>query len=141
MEKYSINGVEMEYDTFDLDAMELLDSEVNRIRDEVEAVQRDGLDSAGYIRVLREQGENILDFFDTVLGDGAAAKIFGTRMNIRDIMNAYRKFTADVAEVRGTLAGDLPGGGNREQRRAAEREQRRRRKAAVSALARADAEG
>lgn len=103
MEKYVINGVEVEYDTFDLDAMELFDGEVIRIKNNAEAARDRGWDSENYIQVLREQGENILDFFDTVLGDGAARKIFGGRMNIRDIMEGYRKFTGDVAKMRGNL--------------------------------------
>lgn len=132
MEKYIINGVEFEYDTFDLDEMELFDSEVKRVQKEAEAVEQQEWEADDYLQILREQGENILDFFDTVLGEGSARKIFGSRMNIRDIVAAYKQFNSDVVKVRGDLGG-LAGGSaegvsaeNREQRRAADREKRRR---------------
>lgn len=128
MEKYIINGVEVEYDTFDLDAMQLFDDEVKAIKEDVEAARDKGWNSENYIQVLREQCENILDFFDTVLGDGAARKVFGSRMNIRDIMEGYRKFTSDVAKTRSELKntdGPAPAT-NREQRRPVERQRRRK---------------
>lgn len=136
METYIVNGVEVEYDTFDLDAMELFDGEVTRLRDSVKASQKQAEDSGNYIEMLREQGENILDFFDTVLGEGAAQKIFGSRMNIKELLNGYRDFIKNVVETRKELDGKASGSEvqswNREQRRAAER-QRRREEAAARA--------
>ena len=129
MEKYIVNGVEVEYDTFDIDSMELLDSEVTRLKNEIDAIKRDGLNSAEYIKILREQGENILDFFDAVLGDGSSTKIFGNKMNIRDLLNEYKKFTDDVAKVRSEIGSEfktVAPPSNREQRRAKNREERRR---------------
>lgn len=125
MEKYIINGVEVEYDTFDLDNMERFDSERAALQEKVNAAEFNGVDS------LREQAENILDFFDAVLYDGAAHDIFGDRVNIRDIIDGYRKFGNDVmkavtdwgAQFKNAVAVQSVAP-NREQRRAAERAQR-----------------
>ena len=132
MEKYIINGVEMEYDTFDLDAMELLDGEVLRLQEEIGNASQKDWNIDNYTGFLREQCENIMDFFDTVLGEGSAKKIFGGKTNVKQIMTVYRKFVDDVTKVRASLGGGLgpseavPAAPvNREQRRAAEREKRR----------------
>lgn len=131
METYIINGVEMEYDTFDLDAMELMDSEVVRVTDMIESYQKKDWNFDSYTGFLREQCENIMDFFDTVLGEGSARKIFGGKTNVKDIITSYRRFVDDVTKTRASLGGsaDVPAApeapSNREQRRAAEREKRR----------------
>lgn len=138
MEKYSINGHEVEYDTFDLANMELFDSEVMRVEREVKALRAENANVENYIAMLREQAESVLDFFDTVLGEGTAREVFGGRVNIRDITAAYRGFTEDVVRMRKSLfAGSVASApANREQRRAAERQKRReeaQRKAAEKA--------
>lgn len=118
MEKYTVNGIEFEYDTFDLDNMEAFAREVEEMRDRVESIYPEGAGMTDQVRILREQGEHILDFFDTVVGEGTAEKLFGRRMNIRDLLEGYKSFTAAVAKVQGTLGGE-----NREQRR--DRQKRR----------------
>ena len=133
METYVINGHEVEYDTFDLDAMERYDQEVKRIKDGADALKNSGVSPDNYIPCLREQCEAILDFFDVVLGDGAAQTIFGGKTNIKEILGAYQAFTADVANaIRGFTPAAAAAPGNREQRRAMEREARR--KQAVQAV-------
>lgn len=128
MEQYVINGHEVEYDTFDLANMELYDSEVRRIDGSVRSLNPQSIGDR-YLAVLREQAESLLDFFDTVLGEGQARAIFGDRMNVRDIFTAYRKFTEDVAKEMGkglAVAAPVPAAPqNREQRRAEERAKRR----------------
>lgn len=137
MEKYEINGVEVEYDTFDLVNMELFDSEFRRVTGTAQAQQQNGVGPEGYLAAMRELAEAITDAFDVLLGEGASARLFGGRTNIRDIAFAWNRFTADVADRMARLAeGVEPPAAppaapvpdlNREQRRAAEREQRRQR--------------
>ena len=92
--------------------------------------------------MLRALCEEICDFFDVVLGEGTAQKLFGGRMNVREITDSYRSFTRDVVAQLGTQAAAgmaaAPTPGNREQRRAALREQRRQ-EAAVRAREKAQA--
>lgn len=128
METYIINGQEVEYDTFELSNMELFDSEVRRIEAAVRGLDPQRAADGDYIAVLREQADNIMDFFDTVIGEGTSRKVFGGKVNIRDLSQAYRAFTQDVLQKQRTAfavpsAPNTPG--NREQRRAAERAQRR----------------
>ena len=129
MEKYIVNGHEIEYDTFDLANMELYDSEVRRIEEEVKSLDPQSVAGDDYLRVLRGQAESILDFFDTLLGEGTAKAVFGGKVNVRDIFAAYRSFTQDVPKMlRDGFSGAAPSAalpGIREQRRAAEREKRR----------------
>lgn len=141
METYRINGIDVEYDTFDLANMELFDSEYRRVTDFARKV-KDEAETESYLTVLRALCEEICDFFDTVLGEDTAQKLFGGRMNVREITDSYRSFTRDVVAQMGTQAAagiaapSAPG--NREQRRAALREQRRQ-EAAVRAREKAQA--
>lgn len=123
MEKYIINGVEVEYDTFDLVNIELMENEKDRLRELGE--QKKNCSSVQDLRILCEA---VIDFFDTVIGEGTSQKVFGGKMNVKDIFNSYAAFLSDV-ERQGAL---LHGGKketlqmNRDQRRAAEREKRRK---------------
>lgn len=128
MDKYIINGVEIEYDTFDLVNMEVYDSEVKRVAAEAERLRGVELNRDNYLGILRGQCESIMDAFDCIVGEGTARMLFGTRVNVADILNAYGEFTGAVAARLGNLSGGQTApapAGNREQRRAAEREQRR----------------
>lgn len=126
MDKYIINGVEVEYDTFDLTNLELYGSEAERLHkkaEEANAVSKGGAPYAEQVAALRELCEDILDSFDCLLGDGMAEKIFGGRMNVMNITQAYKQFIDDITvRVRAMQAET---GGNREQRRAADRARRR----------------
>lgn len=122
MEIYTINGVQVEYDTFDLDNMEKFHAEVQKVSDDMNALQERMKNGESPIALLREQANRVLDFFDDILGDGHATKIFGDRVNILEIANGYKAFTAAVGEAEGKLGETLAGTGmNREQRRAAAR--------------------
>lgn len=104
MEKYTINGVEVEYDTFDLDNIEKLDEAVQNILETVDGLRERMAGGENAAALLREQANAFLDFFDDVLGDGSARKIFGDRVNILKIANGYREFTDAVAEEQKKLA-------------------------------------
>lgn len=119
MEKYIINGVEVEYDTFDLDNMEALDKAVKQIQDDVNDLQARKADGEDAMKLLREQANCFLDFFDDVLGSGSARKIFGDRINILKIANGYKEFTDAVAAQQSKLSEAVGQSKmNREQRRA-----------------------
>lgn len=122
MDTYKINGVDVEYDTFDLDNMEALEEAVNAVVDGVTALQerKDGGESA--VKILRDQANLFLDFFDDVLGDGAAKKIFGNRINILDIANGYKEFTDTVAAKNAQIKNAIGTPMNREHRRRMKRE-------------------
>lgn len=125
MDKYIVNGVEFEYDTFDLVNMEVYRDEVKRVADLSELAK--DVTTENYIEIIREMCEGVMDAFDTIIGEGTSNLLFGGKVNAKTIPAAWAEFTQAVAKVMNT---DIPGAEsnvpmNREQRRAAERAARR----------------
>lgn len=134
MSLYTINGVSFEYDEMDLVNLELYRSELERLKNGAYGVDVDKVDDAAALSFIREQCEAVLDFFDCVVGEGTAERLFGPRRNIREILGAFNDFQSAVAKNLAALKDDMaPAPVNREQRRAAEREQRRKEAAARAA--------
>lgn len=128
METYTINGVNVEYDTFDTVNIRLFQTEAQRMSREMNEIDKSDPDSLYEICMM------VRDYFDTVVGEGTAEKCFGTRNNVRDIAIAYAKFIEDVLNTMRSAERvsipNVPGAPvaapvNREQRRAAERAARR----------------
>lgn len=129
METYNINGVAVEYDTFDTVNMELFINELERVQKETEALPND------VTAYMKGMCELVRDFFDTLIGEGTSDKCFGPRSNLKAIVFAYGVFVRRVAEemasikdIMGSNAikyGSEPAPTNREQRRAEERARRR----------------
>lgn len=119
MEKYIVNGVEIAYDTFDMDCLEAWEEEVQRVADESGAE----LENEGSLEKIRRVCEAMKDFFDQVCGEGTARKVFGERTNVRAVYDGYRAFTEEVGkEVRAYAARmDAAAPANRAQRRGAGR--------------------
>lgn len=136
METYIVNGVSIEYDTFDLVNMELFGTEVERLKDFADSINGKQYNAfADSVADLREMCEGIRDFFDCVVGEGTSEKVFGTSVNALDITQAYHKFVTEVsARMQNGFSAPVAPAMNREQRRAAEREKRR-----AEAAARAEA--
>lgn len=149
METYIINGVEVEYDTFDVTNMEIYGAEVQRLAELGKKLERseEKADYFSAVQTLKIFSEEVLDAFDCILGEGSSRNIFGDKVNVKAIMNAYGEFTDAVNKATRTMfgaenpkpVGYQPESMNREQRRAAEREKRRA-EAAERAKAKAHAE-
>lgn len=125
MEKYTINGHEVEYDTFDLVNMEIFRGEADRVTEAANALAES--DPEDYLASIRTFCETIMDAFDTVLGDGTSHEIFGGKVNAKVIPEAWKEFYAAVLHEMnpGTAKTTPTQSANREQRRAAERQARR----------------
>ena len=136
MDTYIVNGVSVEYDTFDLVNMELFGTEVERLKDFADSINGKQYNAfADSVADLREMCEGIRDFFDCVVGEGTSEKVFGTRVNALDMTQAYHNFVAEVsAKMQNGFSAPVAPAMNIEQRRAAEREKRR-----AEAAARAEA--
>ncbi len=146
MDTYNINGVAVEYDTFDTYNMELFISEVERSQNEASSLPKETMS------YLKGMCELIRDFFDTLIGEGTSEKCFGTRNNVKVMIFAYGSFIHDVGEKMASIedfVGTIPTfptfgvpatPTNREQRRAEERA-RRRAEAAERVKLRKDNEG
>lgn len=122
MDIYTINGVQVEYDTLDLVNMEVYDGEVRRIADEANKLKNTPITEDNYLSVLREQCVGIMDAFDCIIGEGTSEKLFGGKCNIETILDSYGEFTKAVAQ---RVANMRKTPMNRQQRRANERQQRR----------------
>ena len=66
MDKYIINGHEIEFDTWDQVNLELFDSERKRTMEMMKQIE-DDLNDENAVASLREISDVIRDFFDTVL--------------------------------------------------------------------------
>ena len=128
MDTYNINGVAVEYDTFDTYNMELFISEVERSQNEADGLPKETM------AYLKGMCELIRDFFDTLIGEETSEKCFGTKNNVKSMIFAYGSFIHDVGEKMASIkdfVGTIPTFGvpaapvNREQRRAEERARRR----------------
>lgn len=144
MDIYNINGVAVEYDTFDTVNMELFINELERVQKETEALPTK--DVTAYMKGMCEL---VRDFFDTLIGEGTSDKCFGPRSNLKAIVFAYGDFVRRVAEEMASIkdiANGLPVPGaaatptNREQRRAEERARRRAEAAERVKLRKSDAD-
>lgn len=102
METYNVNGVKFEYDTFDLVNMEIRHAEAQRVFDAVQKYESLVNSDQPYdtqFAGLRAVCEVILDAFDTILGEGSAAKIFGGRINVMLVPAVFKQFAEDVDET------------------------------------------
>lgn len=143
MDTYNINGVAVEYDTFDTVNMELFINELERVQKETEALPKD------VTAYMKGMCELVRDFFDTIIGEGTSEKCFGPRSNLKAIVFAYGDFVRRVAEEMASIT-DIMGSNaikygseraptNREQRRAEERARRRAEAAERVKLRKSDA--
>lgn len=92
MEKFTVNSKEVEFDPFDLDAMEAYMEGTALVEEQRKA----GPAGEGPVDALRRVCGSILDFFDDLLGEGKAQALFGHRVNVKDIFEGYRDFTTQV---------------------------------------------
>lgn len=120
MDKYIVNGVEIEYDTFDLDSIECWEREILQVSDETNTT----VTGESPTDRLRRICNAFLDFFDAVCGGGTARKVFGDHVNVKDIYTGYGSFVQQVSaasnEFTASIRADRQPTGNRAQRRAAE---------------------
>lgn len=93
MERYMVNSVEIEYDTFDIDNLTAWEEEVSRVAEETEIT----LEGESGLEKLRRVCYAMMDLFDRLCGEGTARKIFGERVNVKAIYEGYHAFTSAVS--------------------------------------------
>ena len=122
MSIYTIQGQDVEFDPFDVEAYERYESQLEQMRKIKEEIPT-GSAAAG----MRFLCHAVMNFFDDVAGEGTAQHLFGERTNLKDCFDAFYAFTEAVSgEIKGytettSLPIDAALAGNRAQRRAAER--------------------
>lgn len=123
----NILGVELEYDFFDADQLEVYERENQRVAEDIkEPTQYEGKSTADAIRI---QCHIVDRFFDAVFGTGTAKEIFKGKANIRDHMEAFGIVAQGARDARGELdAVEEKYAPNRAARRQAERDNRQAQK-------------
>lgn len=92
MERFTVNGAEVEFDLFDLDVLDRYLAGLDRVDSERQMTQA----GEGAVATLSRICETILDFFDDQLGEGRAEELFGERVNAKAIFEGYKEFTGQV---------------------------------------------
>lgn len=123
----NILGIELDYDFFDADQLEVYERENKKVVEDIKEPSRyEGKSTAD---ALRMQCGIIDRFFDTLFGAGTAQKIFKGKANIRDHMEAFGIMSQGAmnarAELEKTLDKYTP---NRAERRQADKENRQAQK-------------
>lgn len=86
-EIFEIFGNEFEYDFFDADLLDVYEQENQKLLDAIhDESQYNGKSTADG---LRYQCKVVDNFFDALLGEGTAEKLFHGKANIRDHMEAF----------------------------------------------------
>lgn len=136
MKTYIVNGKEIQYDPYNPVNIELFHSEVKRIADYARKAQENP-ENISVMDFLHSQSNEMMEFFDTVVGEGTTSAIFGADTSLQDIADAYKGFAEEVTKDLTKLAAVLnsrvsnpnllhyspeAGAANREQRRREARE-------------------
>lgn len=109
--KFVVNGCEIEYDPFDLDAIEIWDDTIDSLNAVLSTPKPENVRA---IDALRAKCNAMLDFFDAVCGEGtsqaifgAAQAAFGTHISVKDLTDCFAAFTRDVGAVRSAVWADM----------------------------------
>lgn len=123
----TINGVELEFDIFDLDTAEAYE-------DGMELVQKTAASAPknkSLTDVIQVQCQAVFDFFDMVFGEGTSGTVFGNRMNLMHCLKAFEQVVKHVdlqmkeaEEIKNKYAKRKQEQGNRAQRRQVGRDSR-----------------
>lgn len=90
-----INNVELEFDWLDLDIFDRYTNAHEVLMDNLKASQKE----TDLRIMLRNQCEDIFDFFNEVFGEGTDKKIFGNKINWRECFNAFETFVVDFNKM------------------------------------------
>lgn len=85
---FSYNGVDFEFDTFDADCADKLESAMGELRKAEQKIQKEG----SIATLVRAQCKMLRDFFDTIFGENAGNKLCGESDNFNNCRNAYVSF-------------------------------------------------
>lgn len=120
----NVLGLDMEYDFFDADQMEVYERENRRVAEDIkEPTQYKDKSTADAFRI---QCGIVDQFFDAVFGEGTAERIFRGNANLLDHMEAFGAVAQAAGEARAEFdAIEEKYTLNRAERRQAERDSRK----------------
>ncbi len=120
----NVLGVELDYDFFDADQMEVYERENRRVAEDIkEPAQYEDKSTADAFRI---QCHIVDRFFDAVFGEGTAKRIFHGKVNLRDHMEAFAIVAQAAGEARAEFdALEKKYAPNRAERRQTEKDNRK----------------
>ena len=120
----NVLGVELDYDFFDADQMEVYERENRRVAEDIkEPAQYEDKSTADAFRI---QCRIVDRFFDAVFGEGTAKQIFHGKVNLRDHMEAFAVVAQAAGEARAEFdALEKKYAPNRAERRQTEKDNRK----------------
>lgn len=97
----NVLGVELEFDFFDADELEIYERENEKVAEDIkEPTQYEGKSTSDALRI---QCRIVDNFFDAVFGTGTAKKLFKGKNNIKDHMEAFGIVAQAAMESRNEL--------------------------------------
>lgn len=82
----NINGVDLEFDLFDVDFAE----KYQNAMDIVQKKEKNFKDNGDLAKTIRFECNLIFEFFNNLFGEGTDKKIFGEKTNIRECQKAFK---------------------------------------------------
>lgn len=89
-----INGKEFYFDIADIESME----KYNTALEEMQLESKNAPTGLSAVEKMKHAYNLITNFFEKVLGEGAAAEIFGEQRNIRVAWETYETFVNECSE-------------------------------------------
>ena len=98
MSALNVLGVELEYDFFDADQLEIYERENKKVAEDIgDMAQYEGKSTADAIRI---QCRIVDKFFDNVFGEGTAKRLFHGKANILEHMEAFGTVAQGASSAR-----------------------------------------
>lgn len=112
MAKFTVNGVELEYDVFELENAEKYQAEMQKITDMADKIQGE----TDIAKTIKIQCNAVFAFVDALFGEGKHKEIFGESVNLKTCVSVFSEIVENISDT-GELDTILPKS-NRAQRRA-----------------------
>ncbi|MGL5330438.1 MAG: DUF6673 family protein [Peptostreptococcaceae bacterium] len=84
-----LNGVELEFDFYDADQMEILENALEEFGKKMESADRGVKQSV----MIRNMCQATIDLLDEVFGEGTSNDVFGEETNFKKSMQVFKELT------------------------------------------------
>lgn len=98
MAKFTVKGVEFDFDIFDADNAELYENGIEKIRKETEktltAIKSNKIEKPS--KLIRKFGDTAFRFIDSVFGKGKSHELFGDKVHLIEIANTLNQIDSEL---------------------------------------------
>ena len=95
----NINGVELEFDIYDLDTAKRYEAALKGLGTESSELQP----GASLVESIEKECNMTFQFLDLLFGEGTSNKVFGSKCNLNACLEAVEAVTTDVSRQRSAL--------------------------------------